>query len=632
MNPAYSSIALAVFSLLSLFLYPCFLPSRTYADDPLPINPSLTIGSSGTLAFDVNPGSFAYGRQDITVLTTNYTGYTLTAVPNSNDSRLVNSVTSSYITSIIEDSTSSNFGSNEYGFSTDSTITGSTTYHPVTTSTTIKETNSATTTSQTGTFQLTIGAKAGSNAPAGTYSRTFTLTAVANPIAFAITYNANAGQDTVTNMPSPNPQTTGEVVGTNLTLSSATPTRTGYKFLGWATTSSATEPTYQPGGSYSLDQTTGNITTLYAICAEPLQNWNDCSSLNVGDVKYLYDTRDNQTYRVTKWYMDTEPHDATNARCWMMDNLNLGAETLVVNTLDSSNTHLPSNGAKNITATTFNSWKKTHVSEAYTTSEFIPITASNSYNGADADSYGSKYGTLYNYAAATAGTYAYGSNESRDATDAKYDICPSGWRLPTSGSSGEFKQLMADGYGIPDSEDGLIAVQSTLKFPLAGAAMAHVDNGYPYSQGSWGSNWASTWKDTDTMIYMFFGYSRVHFTDNFARKSATAVRCIKQDLTHSLTVNYGTGVSGVTIDGIAVANGTTIEMEEGVSHNINMTFSSGYEFGSWSATSGTLGSASTQSTTYTIGSSNATLTAKATAPLQTWNDCNSMRIGETIEL
>ncbi len=49
--------------------------------------------------------------------------------------------------------------------------------------------------------------------------------------------------------------------GTNLTLSKTIPTRSGYKFLGWGTSSADTTPDYQPGGTYSIN---AGI-TLYAI-------------------------------------------------------------------------------------------------------------------------------------------------------------------------------------------------------------------------------------------------------------------------------------------------------------------------------------------------------------------------------
>lgn len=70
---------------------------------------------------------------------------------------------------------------------------------------------------------------------------------------YNIRYNANGGTG------APGEQI--KVYGQTLTLSTVVPTRTGYTFLGWATTSSATSPQYQPGGAFNID----NFTTLYAV-------------------------------------------------------------------------------------------------------------------------------------------------------------------------------------------------------------------------------------------------------------------------------------------------------------------------------------------------------------------------------
>ena len=70
---------------------------------------------------------------------------------------------------------------------------------------------------------------------------------------YTVTYNANGGSG------APGKQTKNH--GTALTLSSTKPTRTGYKFSGWATGSSATSAKYQPGGKF----TTEANTTLYAV-------------------------------------------------------------------------------------------------------------------------------------------------------------------------------------------------------------------------------------------------------------------------------------------------------------------------------------------------------------------------------
>lgn len=69
---------------------------------------------------------------------------------------------------------------------------------------------------------------------------------------YTIKYNANGGSG------APSNQT--KWYGTNLTLSSTKPSRTGYSFTGWATSASGSVA-YQPGGTYSANA----AVTLYAI-------------------------------------------------------------------------------------------------------------------------------------------------------------------------------------------------------------------------------------------------------------------------------------------------------------------------------------------------------------------------------
>lgn len=69
-----------------------------------------------------------------------------------------------------------------------------------------------------------------------------------------ITYNANGGSGT------PSSQT--KLKSQALTLSSAKPTKAGYRFLGWGTASNSTSASYQPGGTYAANNPTR---TLYAV-------------------------------------------------------------------------------------------------------------------------------------------------------------------------------------------------------------------------------------------------------------------------------------------------------------------------------------------------------------------------------
>ena len=70
---------------------------------------------------------------------------------------------------------------------------------------------------------------------------------------YTITYDANGGSNP------PAAQTKTE--GVTLKLTTAVPTRTGYTFLGWAESQTATTAAYQPGGQYTLNASK----TLYAV-------------------------------------------------------------------------------------------------------------------------------------------------------------------------------------------------------------------------------------------------------------------------------------------------------------------------------------------------------------------------------
>ena len=89
-----------------------------------------------------------------------------------------------------------------------------------------------------------------SDTSTGTKSVTFTVPALTK---YTITYNANGGSGA--------PGATYKYYGKTASLSSTKPTRTGYTFKGWSTSSTATSATWSAGGSY----TTNASDTLYAV-------------------------------------------------------------------------------------------------------------------------------------------------------------------------------------------------------------------------------------------------------------------------------------------------------------------------------------------------------------------------------
>ena len=80
-----------------------------------------------------------------------------------------------------------------------------------------------------------------------------TIYAVWEIIKYTVSYNANGGSG------APSSQT--KEYGKALTISSTKPTKNGYDFLGWSTSSTATSATWAAGGSY----TTNASDTLYAV-------------------------------------------------------------------------------------------------------------------------------------------------------------------------------------------------------------------------------------------------------------------------------------------------------------------------------------------------------------------------------
>ena len=80
-----------------------------------------------------------------------------------------------------------------------------------------------------------------------------TLYAVWEKIQYNISYDANGGSGA--------PSAQSKYHGSTLTLRSAKPTRTGYIFKGWSTSSTATKASYQPGDNY----TSNSNVTLYAV-------------------------------------------------------------------------------------------------------------------------------------------------------------------------------------------------------------------------------------------------------------------------------------------------------------------------------------------------------------------------------
>lgn len=223
------------------------------------------------------------------VATDNYTGYTLTIMANNNDGLLTNTDTTittnntlSSIDSATDQATFSNITSTSYngkwGYlpsKYNSVVNTSYLPSPTTTASTLDQTSSANASGTSNSYAIGLGARVDYTKPAGTYTNTFILAAVANTIAYTINYLDATGDATVSNLPSAQ---SGSTTATSVILNpNKTPTRTGYDFkkwcLGTVNTTGANPGTICTGTEYSpgetmdfIDQTIqNNNINIYAV-------------------------------------------------------------------------------------------------------------------------------------------------------------------------------------------------------------------------------------------------------------------------------------------------------------------------------------------------------------------------------
>ena len=250
-----------------------------------------------------------------------------------------------------------------------------------------------------------------------------------------------------------------------------------------------------------LNEPIGNVTTMQQLASMSSADKTTLKNSMVDSKIYtLRDTRDNQIYTVAK---------LKDGNLWMSENLNLGATTLNGN-LTSSNTNL----STTITKTTFEGWKKTAGTQTYTAGEFIPVT------GIDSTSKNS-YGTLYNYCATSAKTICATTNTS----DATYDICPAGWRLPTGNATGgEYGVLYSTYYtSVAGMRNSII--NGGAAFSLSGTFA----NAAPVNMGTAARYWTSTrYLNRDEFMYnMFYSTGGSIIVDNNSyRYDGGSVRCL----------------------------------------------------------------------------------------------------------
>lgn len=312
--------------------------------------------------------------------------------------------------------------------------------------------------------------------------------------------------------------------------------RPGYGFAGWSTDSNAAAKIansqqatiYGPSETITLTNSVlskadaSNRITLYAVWlpanSNTLQDFDstDCSALSVGDTLALTDSRDSNTYAVAK---------LKDQHCWMVENLRLNPATV---TFANANTNSPTtafinNASSSGTSNTLcGSNDATCIDQIAFNTNDINSNLVASPDSNNTSSYWYSYGVMYNWYTATAG------NGDFPATSGSVsgDICPAGWRLPTGGSGGEFKNLYT-AVGTTASAKDLFLRTYPNNFIYAG----DYNQTTPGGRDTYGRLWSATPYSNANAYRFGFNIESVTPEKTFNKWDAFAVRCIVKNNT-----------------------------------------------------------------------------------------------------
>ena len=360
---------------------------------------------------------------------------------------------------------------------------------------------------------------------------TLNLYAIWTPI-YSLIYNGNgADAGSMSSVDVVDSLTAGK-----LRLVASNFSRTGYGFAGWSLDNDAATKllsgtqvkVYGPNEVAVVDNAflayadTNNEINLYAVWIPADTNYTlqtftstECGAMSIGDVTALTDTRDSNTYAVAK---------LEDGKCWTIENLRLDPATT---TFDSNNTNFPTQDF--IDAALVSSTNNTLCNQ-YTTACVDSVrfntnninrnnTASHDSNTVNKSWY--SYGVMYNWYTASAGN----GDLAMDNGNVTGDICPKGWRLPTSGSNGEYANL-----NRLANNNSSIDTAGLLKFPDNFILSGDYNYNAPGGRNSFSRFWSATPDGTQKAFRLGINYgasnNAVTPAGSWGKWDAFAVRCI----------------------------------------------------------------------------------------------------------
>lgn len=244
-----------------------------------------------------------------------------------------------------------------------------------------------------------------------------------------------------------------------------------------------------PGGGGGGGSTIADGTAIQAITTA------NCPTTRTRAV----DARDNHTYWVQK---------LSDGKCWMLTNLGYAG--------GGTNTYGDVKALTNgvVGPSTYTD-ARYYVVTSTTNFTTEPTNPSTSTDGTG------QYGYLYNWCGAMGGQSTSAcANATTPSPNTMTSICPSGWRLPTGGSGGEFAGLnTAVNGGVTNSDEGLRANWLMQR----GGSWS---DGLMF-QGTFGYYWSSSQQSATDARSAYFVATHVNTTSsNMGKFNGLAVRCI----------------------------------------------------------------------------------------------------------
>lgn len=261
--------------------------------------------------------------------------------------------------------------------------------------------------------------------------------------------------------------------------------------------------TVAPNVTYMQDINSGNKATVL-------------SSLTVDATYQIKDNRDNETYCVGK---------LQDGKLWLLDNLALDlTDSTILSGINGTNTNASNatlNYLKNGGGADNNKYANSAVgvlesANTYSDPRMSLIIKDSVPSDLISQTGGYKVGGYYNYCAASAGSYCYGFGVAGYG-DATEDICPAGWRMPTSDGPGDYSTL----YGM-NAYNTYDKIRRALHLPLNG----RFDIGGPINMGGYAYFWSSSRFGDYAMDALSLNSSYVDPGNDNSRNYGTSVRCV----------------------------------------------------------------------------------------------------------